>query len=358
MSTNLDRLKQIIEGALLAAGRPLSIDHILSLFLDEEQPTRDEIREALEGLQTDCESRGVELKEVASGFRFQVKADYGPWVSRLWEEKPARYSRATLETLALIAYRQPITRSEIEDVRGVSVSSNIVKSLLEREWVRVVGHRDVPGKPALYGTTKGFLDYFNLKSLSELPPLAELRNIESIEHELDFGQKETEETAGEGEEDNATQLEIGHEDEKAIIAAATQVASDDIQTEAIPAEERTADVDQAMTEEAASHDETPAEEQETLVAESAETSEASIEQVVADQADPDSEHVETVDASGEQTETDQQPAEAAQETEEEISAESAQTESSDVPTATDEIVSDVVIDENDVSQKETEALAD
>ncbi len=226
MSTNLDRLKLIIEGALLAAGRPLSIDHILSLFLDEDQPTREEIREALDMLQADCENRGVELKEVASGFRFQVKSDFAPWVSRLWEEKPARYSRATLETLALIAYRQPITRSEIEDVRGVSVSSTIIKSLLEREWVRVVGHRDVPGKPALYGTTKGFLDYFNLKSLSELPPLAELRNIESIEQELDFGKMEKGEEGESPEADSEQQLEIGHEDDKAIVAAATEVGEE------------------------------------------------------------------------------------------------------------------------------------
>lgn len=187
-NTNLEKLKQIIEGALLAAGKSLSIDQILSLFLDEDQPSREEIREALTSIQQDCENRGVELKEVSTGFRFQVKADLAPWVARLWEEKPAKYSRAVLETLALIAYRQPITRSEIEDVRGVAVSSHIVKSLLEREWIRVIGHRDVPGKPALYGTSKTFLDYFGLTSLSDLPPLAELRNIESIEHELDFGE--------------------------------------------------------------------------------------------------------------------------------------------------------------------------
>lgn len=192
MSTNPDKLKQIIEGAMLAAGRPLSVDSILSLFLDEDQPSRDEIREAIKSLQDDCANRGVELKEVSTGFRYQVKADLAEWVARLWEEKASKYSRASLETLALIAYRQPITRSEIEDVRGVSVSSHIVKSMLEREWVRVIGHRDVPGRPALYGTTKTFLDYFGLKNLSELPPLAELRNIESIERELDFGDKPAE----------------------------------------------------------------------------------------------------------------------------------------------------------------------
>ncbi len=197
-NTNLEKLKQIIEGALLAAGRPLSTDQILTLFMDEDQPSREEIREAITSLQEDCEVRGVELKEVSSGFRYQVKADLAQWVARLWEEKPPKYSRAVLETLALIAYRQPITRSEIEDVRGVSVSSHIVKSLLEREWIRVIGHRDVPGKPALYGTSKTFLDYFGLKNLSDLPPLAELRNIESIEHELDFGDKpEGDQEAGE-----------------------------------------------------------------------------------------------------------------------------------------------------------------
>jgi segregation and condensation protein B len=202
MSTNPEKLKQIVEGALLAAGRPLSIDQLLALFMDEEQPSRDEIRGALNTLQEECAERGVELQEVSSGFRYQVKADLAEWVARLWEEKPSRYSRATLETLALIAYRQPITRSEIEDVRGVSVSSNIIKSLLEREWIRVIGHRDVPGKPALYGTTKVFLDYFSLKNLSDLPPLAELRNIDSIEREFDFGDKQGPEAANDTEEES------------------------------------------------------------------------------------------------------------------------------------------------------------
>jgi segregation and condensation protein B len=140
---------------------------------------------ALEMLADDSQGRGVELKEVGSGFRYQVRQDVHPWVSRMWSEKPSRYSRALLETLALIAYRQPITRPEIEQIRGVVVSSNIVKTLEEREWVRVVGHRDVPGKPALYGTTRGFLDYFNLKSLDELPPLSEIRDMEDPQLRLD-----------------------------------------------------------------------------------------------------------------------------------------------------------------------------
>lgn len=220
MSTNnLERLKQIIEGALLAAGRPLSVDQILSLFLDEEQPTRDEIRAAIESLQNDCATRGVELVEVSSGYRFQVKSELARWVANLWEERPARYSRAVLETLALIAYRQPITRGEIEDVRGVAVSSNIIKSLLERDWVRVLGYRDVPGKPALYGTTKQFLDYFNLKGLSDLPPLAEIRNIESIERELDFGLFDSKAPEISGEQDDVS--------EEAIATAAIATAAEE-----------------------------------------------------------------------------------------------------------------------------------
>ncbi len=222
-----ERLPQIIEGALLAAGRPLSIDQILALFLDEEQPSRDEIRAAIEALQVDCANRGVELVEVNSGFRFQVKADLARWVANLWEERPIRYSRAVLETLALVAYRQPITRGEIEDVRGVAVSTNIVKSLLEREWVRILGYRDVPGKPALYGTTRQFLDYFNLKSLSDLPPLAEIRNIESIERELDFGLFDTKPPAAAPlrvDHEDDPQDEEGDESDETIVTAAVAVA--------------------------------------------------------------------------------------------------------------------------------------
>jgi len=179
-------LKYILEGALLAAGRPLSTDQMLGLFLDSEQPGRDEIRVALDELSQDYSDRSIEVKQVASGYRIQVKEDFSEWVSRLWSERPSRYSRALLETLSLMAYRQPITRGEIEDIRGVSVSSSIIKTLQEREWIKVVGHRDVPGKPAMYGTTKTFLDYFSLKSLDDLPTLAELRDIDSINAELDL----------------------------------------------------------------------------------------------------------------------------------------------------------------------------
>jgi segregation and condensation protein B len=174
-------LKAVIEAALLASGKPLSLDALLKLFENNAKPaTKSEIKAALDELEKDCAERGIELQQVSSGYRFQVKAEFAPQISMLWEEKPARYTRALLETLALIAYRQPVTRAEIEDVRGVSVSSNIIKTLTEREWVQVIGHREVPGRPALYATTRTFLDYFNLRSLDELASLAQLQDIDSI----------------------------------------------------------------------------------------------------------------------------------------------------------------------------------
>ena len=179
-------LTHILEAALLAADEPLSQARLASLFPEDTRPSNQAIGKALEAIAEACEDRGVELREVASGFRLQVKNDLQPWVARLWTEKPQKYSRAMLETLALIAYRQPITRGEIESVRGVSLSSNIIRSLQEREWIRIVGHRDVPGKPALFGTTKVFLDYFNLKSLDELPTLAEIKDMDTLEPELEF----------------------------------------------------------------------------------------------------------------------------------------------------------------------------
>jgi segregation and condensation protein B len=182
-----ERLGRILEAALLAAGRPLSIADLERLFEgDAERPSRDGIRRALAGLAEDWSGRSLVLQEVASGFRAQVRDEYEPWVARLWEEKPPRYSRALLETLAIIAYRQPVTRSEVEDIRGVSVSTQIMRTLQEREWVRVVGHREAPGRPAMYGTTRQFLDYFNLKTLDQLPPLAEVREMESRYPELAF----------------------------------------------------------------------------------------------------------------------------------------------------------------------------
>ena len=179
-------LKNIIEAILLAAGRPLMLDQLLAMFAENERPERGDVREAIKLLQEDYEQRGIALVQVGGGFRIQIRETMQPWVSRLWEEKPARYSRALLETLSLIAYRQPITRGEIEGVRGVTVSTSIMKTLLERDWVHVVGHRDVPGHPAMYGTTKQFLDYFSLKSLSDLPALSELRDLNTIGKELEL----------------------------------------------------------------------------------------------------------------------------------------------------------------------------
>ncbi|WP_018625543.1 SMC-Scp complex subunit ScpB [Kangiella aquimarina] len=189
---NQEKIVRIIEASLLAAGSSLSKDKIMELFAEDEKIKPEQIKKALEQLQQEAEGRGIELVEVASGYRYQARQEYAEWIARLWEERPARYSRALLETLSLIAYRQPTTRSDIEQVRGVSVSSSIIKTLLEREWIRVVGHRDVPGKPALYATTKSFLDYFNLKSLDELPSLSELKDLDNLNPELKFdGDDET-----------------------------------------------------------------------------------------------------------------------------------------------------------------------
>ena len=182
---HLLRIQAIIEAALLAAGKPLSLDQLRELFTEEERPARQVMEHVMVLLEAACEGRGFELKKVASGYRLQVREEFAPWVGRLFEERPQRYSRALLETLALIAYRQPITRGEIEEIRGVTVSSNIVRTLLEREWVRVVGHRDVPGRPAMYATTKQFLDYFNLTGLDQLPPLSEVRDLEEIGREIE-----------------------------------------------------------------------------------------------------------------------------------------------------------------------------
>lgn len=179
-------LTHIVEAALMAAGEPLSIERLQSLF-DEPQPAKDEVHQALLELKNALQDRGIELLEVASGYRLQVRDTVAPWVARLWEEKPQRYSRALLETLALIAYRQPITRGDIEDVRGVVVSSQMMKTLLERDWIRIVGYRDVPGRPAMYATTREFLDYFSLKSLEELPGLLAIRELDDANRNLELG---------------------------------------------------------------------------------------------------------------------------------------------------------------------------
>lgn len=181
-------LVQILEGALLAAAKPLSVAQLAELFEEHERPEPAALREALAEVGERCEGRGFELQEVASGYRFGVRQNLSTWVARLWHERPQKYSRALLETLALIAYRQPITRGEIEEIRGVAVSSNIIKTLHEREWIRVVGHRDVPGRPAMYATTRQFLDYFGLKTLDQLPALAEIRDLETLNAELGFSE--------------------------------------------------------------------------------------------------------------------------------------------------------------------------
>ena len=191
--------KHFIEAALLAAGRPLSVDQLQNLFDGRMAPEKAEIRQAIATLNEEYEQRGICIAEVASGFRVQVKAGMADQLQKLWEERPPRYSRAMFETLALIAYRQPITRGEIEEIRGVSVSSNIVRTLLERDWCRVVGHRDVPGRPEMFGTTKQFLDYFGLKKLDDLPPLADLSDWESLRVQLNLPEVE-EDTS----EDDAT----------------------------------------------------------------------------------------------------------------------------------------------------------
>jgi segregation and condensation protein B len=210
------QLKLIIEGALLASHEPLTIARIASLFDIDEQASNEDIRTALLDLQNECAERAYELVEVSSGWRYQVRQKVATWVNKLWEDKPPKYSRATLETLALIAYRQPITRGDIEDVRGVAVSTNIIQSLMERNWVRIVGHRDVPGRPALYATTRQFLDYFNLKSLDQLPSLSEIRDIDKINEELMFEPAAT-------SANDTSEKDFADEDDEAASSMATLI---------------------------------------------------------------------------------------------------------------------------------------
>ena len=243
--TEQNRLKQIIEAALLAAGKPLSLDELIGLFAEPEQPEKKSLREVLAELSEDYQGRGIEVTEVGNGFRIQVRAEYSPWVSKLWAERPPKYSRALLETLALIAYRQPITRGEIEDIRGVSVSTNIIKTLTEREWVRVVGHRDVPGKPALYATTKEFLDYFNLKSLNELPTLAEIRDLDSINRELELQDPDK---VAEEQTDTAEQSTEDGKDAQAQQASTEADSTDEIETESATEESEVESVSDSAVE--------------------------------------------------------------------------------------------------------------
>jgi len=247
----IKKLKNILEAVLLATERSMTVPQLEALFeLDEERPTRDEIRKALHEMEEEYETRSFELKHVASGYRLQVKQEFATWVGRLWEERPARYTRALLETMALIAYRQPITRGEIEEVRGVSVSSNIIKTLLERDWIKVLGHKDVPGKPTLYGTTKEFLDYFNLQKLDQLPTLAEIKDLDAIHPEL-----ELDEDAVEGDDDSAANNEprdLSANDADAQTSASDETVSEGLEVEVVE------DVEVAAVEtDDAAEDETP-----------------------------------------------------------------------------------------------------
>lgn len=241
MTSKPEGLQQIIEAAILVAGRPLSKADIQKLFDETAEPSTTDIQTAINALQEKYNAdSGIELREIASGFQFQARTEYSAWLSRLWEERPARYSRAFLETLALMAYRQPITRAEIEEIRGVTVSTNIIKTLSEREWIRVIGYKDVPGKPALYGTTKKFLDDFNLKSLDQLPTLAEIKDLETQEAKLNV-QLELQDQS----ETTSTENLITAESETGIALEAETEAAPEIQTTEIENPE----VDDSKTEE-------------------------------------------------------------------------------------------------------------
>lgn len=273
----IEQLKPIIEAALLAASQPMTVVQLNELFNEDEEVGREDIAKALEALAADCEGRGVQLLEVASGFRYQVRQDVHPWISRMWTEKPSRYSRALLETLALIAYRQPITRPEIEQIRGVVVSSNIVKTLEEREWIRVVGYRDVPGKPALFGTTRLFLDYFNLKSLDELPPLSEIRDMEDPQMRIDQNPLPPR-VIKDLPIDPDAELEQGTDDELAENQAQAEAEAQDKATESQTSDNHVADPD-------ASVDETDNDEAETF-----HVSPSASEHIAQDVTEPAAEH--------------------------------------------------------------------
>ncbi len=219
-----EKLKSVIEAALFASERPLSVDRIVGLF-GLDSPSRQEIKSALDTLQAECAERGLELLEVSTGYRYQVRQTYGEWINRMFEERAPRYSRALLETLALICYKQPITRAEIEDVRGVAVSTNIIRTLLDREWINLIGHRDVPGKPALYGTTRKLLDDLNLKKLDELPPLAEIRDIGQIPGELNLIHAEDNAGRPDNKSNSNTDTEF---DGSMAVAPITMVEGDEV----------------------------------------------------------------------------------------------------------------------------------
>jgi segregation and condensation protein B len=230
MSNNVNpELKNIVEAALLVAGQPLTLERMLAMFPADSQPTKEELREVLKQIDEECAARGVELKQIGKGWRVQTKEKYAEYVAKLLEERPPRYSRALLETLAIIAYRQPVTRGEIEDIRGVAVSTDTIRTLVERGWIKQVGVREVPGRPALYGTTPAFLEHFNLTNLSDMPPLAELRSIEEIGAELDQRMNQVlvpqPEQGGNGADHNADTVETTSVETPAEVDAAAEERS-------------------------------------------------------------------------------------------------------------------------------------
>jgi segregation and condensation protein B len=237
-------VKNVVEAALLAAGRPLSIDELVGVFDERDESKPDDVRGAIAALNEDYAGRGIELREVASGYRIQIREDVAPPVSRLWQERPAKYSRALLETLALVAYRQPITRGEIEQIRGVAVNPNIIKTLQERSWIRVVGHRDVPGKPELLGTTRDFLDYFGLKKLDDLPTLAQLKELEELRVQLSL--------PGAGPEGGSSEEDSGAASASARSGGASQ-GDEQPQAQEHAELEAHADEDEEQTEEPEQH---------------------------------------------------------------------------------------------------------
>ncbi len=222
MSDAHSELKNIIEAALLVAGQPLTIERMAAMFPEDSRPTREDIRAVLKQLEAEYAGRGFELKHIDRAYRLQTRAKYAPWLGRLIEERPARYSRAALETLAIIAYRQPVTRGDIEDIRGVAVSTDIIKALLARDWIREVGRREVPGRPVLYGTTRAFLEYFNLSKLEDLPPLPDLRDLSAIGAELD--RRAAEGGAAAGANDDVRQAAPEMNTDKEIESYKLQVA--------------------------------------------------------------------------------------------------------------------------------------
>lgn len=295
-------LRKIIEGAILAANQPLTVARMLELFEQDAAPTKEAVQAALEAIQEDCAERGYELKEVASGWRFQVRENLAGWVNRLWEEKPQKYSRALLETLALIAYRQPITRGDIEEIRGVAVSSHIMKTLMERDWVKVVGHRDVPGRPSLYATTRQFLDYFNLKRLEDLPSLSDIRDLDEMNSVLELNVDDE----GLGEPDtDVTENSTGSAPENVEESATDSDAVDQPDVEVVATEVSVTELEEFVDGEAAFENADPVQSKilsEELAADQPEALETTPESFEADENQSDEPTVDDLDGNDPESE--------------------------------------------------------